>query len=84
MGMSRWERVQVVHDPKDPMDPGVFLEQLSLADPAVMAGSAEGLSVRNRKNATALGLNASDRFRQRAVAHHRPLSGAPSGAQLNP
>ena len=84
MGMSRLQRVQVIHDPKDPMDPGVFLEQLSLADPAVMAGSAEGLSVRNRKNATALGLNALDRFRQGAVAHHRSLSGTPSGAQLNP
>ena len=84
MGMSQLERVQVIHDPKDPMGPGQLIEQLSLADPAVMAGSAEGLSVRNRKNATALGLNALDRFRQGAVAHHRSLSGTPSGAQLNP
>ena len=84
MGMSRWEAVRIVHDPKDPIDPGNVLTQSSLTDPAMTAGSVEGLSVRNRKNPTALGLNALDRFRQGAVAHHRPLSGTARGTQLNP
>lgn len=49
-----------------------------------MAGSVQGLSVRNRNNATALGLDALDRLRQGAVAHDRSLSGPPSGAELHP
>jgi len=59
--------------PKAPSDLNEGLKQSSLTDPAMAAGSVEGLSVRNSQDATTLCLNAPDRLRERFVAHYGAL-----------